>query len=404
MTDIRKYTISVPTAAIEECQQKLALSRFPEETEDGDDDGKRGARVADIKRIVSYWRTEFEWASFEARLNKLPHFEATMSLEGFDPFALHFIHQKSANTDAIPLLFVHGWPGSFLEATKVLPLLTAKQGSGPGYHLVVPSLPNFGFSGRISKRGFGLKQYTDTCHKLMISLGYNQYAAQGGDWGMYITTSIGNLYPESLLALHLNMVLAMPPPLTKSPLGFVQFLTTHLLNLYTPQEQSGLKAAQDFQTDSGYYMHLMRTRPSTVGLMLADSPVALLAWIYEKLIAWTDDYPWTDQEVCEWVSLYWFSRAGPAASVNIYHEMFQGDWQAEAGRGIPRAKLGFSYFPKEVAGTPRSWNRRLGDVVFEKEQETGGHFAAWERPEALVEDLQAMFQPGGQAYRAFFKG
>lgn len=156
---------------------------------------------------------------------------------------------------------------------------------------------------------------------------------------MYITTSISNLYPESLLALHLNMILAMPPPLTQSPLGFIRFLTTHMLNLYTPQEQAGLKASQEYQTDGIFYMHMMRTRPRTIGLMVADSPVALLTWVYEKLIAWTDEYPWTDQELCEWVSLYWFSRAGPAASVRIYHEMFQGDWQAEAGRGIPSAKL-----------------------------------------------------------------
>lgn len=238
---------------------------------------------------------------------------------------------------------------------------------------------------------------------------------------MFITTSIGNLYPESMLALHLNFVLAMPPLLTKSPLGFVRFLTTHMLNLYTPQERAGLKAAKDYQDNGGYYLHMMRTRPQTVGAMLADSPVALLAWIYEKLIAWTDDYPWTDQEVCEWVSLYWYSRAGPAASVNIYHEMFQGEWQADTGRAIPKAKLvgetlqleaqalldndinslqGFSYFPKEIATTPRMWNRHLGDVVFEKEHDKGGHFAAWEQPEALVQDLREMFRADGAAYRA----
>lgn len=163
---------------------------------------------------------------------------------------------------------------------------------------------------------------------------------------MYITTSIGNLYPESLLAVHLNFILAMPPPVT-NPVGFVRFLATHMLNLYTPQEQSGLKAAQAYQDDGSYYLHIMRTRPKTIGTLLADSPVGLLAWIYEKLIAWTDDYPWTDQEICEWVSLYWFSRAGPAASVTICHEMFQGDWQAEHGRGIPSAKLVSGY--KNVA-------------------------------------------------------
>ncbi|POS79931.1 hypothetical protein DHEL01_v201674 [Diaporthe helianthi] len=273
--------------------------------------------------------------------------------------------------------------------------------NGHDFHLVVPSLPNFGLSSRIPKKGFGPRQYTDTFHNLMLRLEYKQYAAQGGDWDMYITTSIGNLNPESMMALHLNFVLAMPPPLTKSPLGFVRFLATHMLNLYTPQEQAGLKAAQKYQDSGSYYLHIMRTRPQTVGAMLADSPVSLLAWIYEKLVAWTDEYPWTDDEICEWVSLYWFSRAGPAASVNICHEMFQGEWQADTGRAIPSAKLGFSYFPKEIAGTPRMWNRRLGDVVFEKEHEKGGHFAAWEQPEALVEDLREMFRSDGPAYSAF---
>ncbi|KAI1170910.1 Alpha/Beta hydrolase protein [Nemania sp. FL0916] len=402
MAEIREFKIAVPSSAIEELHQKLALARFPTET-DGDD-WALGVPAASLRRIVKYWHEEFKWDSFEERLNRLPHFETTMSLDGADPFELHFLHQKSSNPNAIPLLFVHGWPGGFFEATKLLPLLTANQpgSDGPDFHLVVPSLPNFGFSSRIPKKGFGLRQYSDACHKLMLRLGYDRYAAQGGDWGAYITTSIGNLYPESMLALHLNFIIALPPPLTKSPLGFVQFITTHMLNWYTPQEQSGLKASQDYRDDGIGYLHMMRTRPKTVEAMLSDSPVALLAWIYEKLVAWTDDYPWTDQEVCEWISLYWFSRAGPGANANIYYEMFRGDWQAEPGRGVPKAKLGFSYFPKEIASTPRMWNRRLGSVVFEKEHEKGGHFAAWERPEALAEDLRIMFKPGSEAYRALY--
>ncbi|KAI0097499.1 Alpha/Beta hydrolase protein [Nemania sp. FL0031] len=400
MADIREYKVSVPSVAIKELHQKLALAKFPSESDD--DDWALGTPAASLKQIVKYWQEEFKWSSFEERLNQLPHFETTISLDGFDPFELHFLHQKSSNPDAIPLLFVHGWPGGFFEATKILPLLTAKQpdSNGPEFHLVVPSLPNFGFSSRIPTKGFGLRQYSDACHRLMLRLGYDRYAAQGGDWGMYITTSIGNLYPDAMLALHLNFIIALPPPLTKSPLGFIQFLTTHILNRYTPQEQSGLKASQDYQDNGIGYLHIMRTRPKTIGAMLSDSPVALLAWIYDKLIAWTDDYPWTNQEVCEWVSLYWFSRAGPSASVKIYPEMFQGDWRAEPGRGLPKAKLGFSYFPKEIAATPRMSNRGLGSVVFEKEHEKGGHFAAWERPEALVEDLRTMFKPEGLAYRA----
>lgn len=132
----------------------------------------------------------------------------------------------------------------------------------------------------------------------------------------------------------------MPPPLTKSPIAFVRFLVTHFLNLYTPREALGLKAAQEYRQHGNGYFQIQKTRPNTIGVLLADSPVGLLAWMYEKLRMWTDDYPWTDQEVCEWVSLYWFSRAGPAASVVIYHEMFEGDWQVIAGRTLPpTAKL-----------------------------------------------------------------
>lgn len=139
--------------------------------------------------------------------------------------------------------------------------------------------------------------------------------------------------------MHLNMATALPPPLTKKPIAFVRFLVTHMLNLYTPREAAGLKAAGDYQEHGDAYFKIQKTRPNTIGVLLADSPVGLLAWIYEKLRMWTDDYQWTDQEVCEWVSLYWFSRAGPAASVVIYHEMFEGDWQAVAGRALPTAKL-----------------------------------------------------------------
>lgn len=135
------------------------------------------------------------------------------------------------------------------------------------------------------------------------------------------------------------MITALPPPVTRSPVGFTQFLITHLLNLYTPQESAGLEAAQHYQKEGNGYWQIQRTKPNTIGILLADSPAGLLAWMYEKLMTWTDDYAWTDEEVCEWISLYWFSRAGPAASVAIYHEMFQGDWQASAERAAPGVKM-----------------------------------------------------------------
>ncbi|KAI1136025.1 alpha/beta-hydrolase [Hypoxylon sp. FL0543] len=394
-TNITPYKISIPPCDVDELNQKLSKARFPEVVDNGN--WERGPPIQNIRRITNHWRESFSWPRFEEKLNQLPNYEATISVDGFEPFQLHFVHQKSPVPDAIPLVIFHGWPGSFYEVAKVLSLLTA---SRPAFHVVAPSLPNFGFSDRIDKPGFGIKQYAETYHKLMQGLGYEQYAAQGADWGSPITRLMGILYPESLRAVHLYMVAANPPPIT-APISFVRYLVQHFLNLYTPQEASGLQRAQSFQGNRDGYFQIQKQRPNTIGVALADSPVGLLTWIYDKLVVWTDGYPWTDEEVCEWISLYWFSRAGPAASVAIYYEAFRGEWVANSGIYTRGTKMGFSYFPKEMYRTPSSWNKQLGDVVFEREHEHGGHFALWEEPEAIIDDLQVMFAQGGKARGAF---
>ncbi|KAI1082402.1 epoxide hydrolase 1 [Whalleya microplaca] len=392
MSNIRPFKVVVPETDIQTLNQKLLESRLPDESADSWD---RGTPLKDIRRISKYWLETFSWRSFEERLNQLPQFEATISVDGFDPLQVHFIHQRSSASDAIPLLFIHGWPGSFYEVVKCLPLFAESENSGgPAFHVIAPSLPNFGFSSRIDKPGFSLKQYAETCHNLMLGLGYDRFACQGGDWGSQISRLLGVFYPQSLRAIHLNLIAANPPPPT-SPVKYIRYLLTHLLNWYTPQEASGLQAVRDYQENGNGYMQIQKQRPNTIGIALADSPVALLAWIYDKLVTWTDEYPWTEDEVCEWVSLYWFSRAGPAASVTIYHEAFKGNRPPGATPASPSVKMGFSYFPKELVGTPRFWNRQIGDVVFEREHESGGHFAAWEKPEALVGDLRTMFGRGG---------
>ncbi|KAI0003168.1 epoxide hydrolase 1 [Xylariaceae sp. FL0662B] len=395
MSNIRPFKVAIPEIDIQKLKHKLLESRLPD---GGEDSWDRGTPLGDVKRISKYWRETFSWRSFEERLNQLPHFEATVSVDGFDPFQVHFIHQQSSAPDAIPLLFIHGWPGGFHEVIKCLPLLANSENSGgPAFNVVAPSLPNFGFSSRIDSSGFALKQHAETCHKLMLGLGYDRFACQGGDWGSQICRLLGVFYPQSLRAIHLNLIVANPPAPT-SPVKFVRFLITHFLNWYTPQEASGLKAARDYQENGNGYMQIQKQRPNTIGIALADSPVALLAWIYDKLVTWTDEYPWTDDEVCQWVSLYWFSRAGPAASVTIYHEAFKGDGPSGAQLVSPSVKMGFSYFPRELFATPRFWNRQIGDVVFEREHESGGHFAAWEKPKVLVDDLRIMFGQGGGAH------
>ncbi|KAI0382265.1 epoxide hydrolase 1 [Hypomontagnella monticulosa] len=388
MASIRPFRISIPQSDIDDLNQKLLRSRLPRVAEDG---WNRGAPIEDIRRISKHWRETFSWRSFEKRLNRLPNFKASISVDGFEPFQVHFIHQRSSVSNAIPLLFIHGWASSYHEIVKCLPLFAeSEKNGGPAFHVVALSVPNCGFSSRIDMPGFGFDQYAETCHKLMLGLGYEKFACQGGDWGSTICRLLGLLYPQSIIAIHLNFIVSGPPPVT-SPIKFTRFLLTHLLNWYTPAEAAGLKRAQDFNAKGNGYFQIQVQRPNTIGVALEDSPVSLLAWIYDKLVSWTDDYQWTDEEVCEWVSLYWFSRAGPAASVVLYHEAFRGNGRDVLQIAAPTVKMGFSYFPREFFSTPRFWNRQIGDVIFEKEHDSGGHFPAWEKPELFVGDLRMMF-------------
>lgn len=308
------------------------------------------------------------------------------------------VHQISPVKNAIPLLFCHGWPGSFLEVKKLLPLLKGGD-SLPAFHVVAPSLPNFGFSSGVNKKGFGLDQYAETLHKLMIKLGYTAYVTQGGDAGWSILRAVGLLYPESCKASHFNMNLALPPQWLKSPLLALK----HAITPYTDREKRGLERSQRFERQGfGYYL-IQSTKPQTVGSVLSDSPVALLAWIYEKLHDWAEDYEWTDDEILTWVSIYWFSTAGPEASVRIYHDGMNPEPQSKATvqalRGyVPHVKLGIAHFPGELSGIPSIWAAALGPVVLQKEHAKGGHFAAWEVPEAIVADLRVMFETGGPCF------
>lgn len=222
---------------------------------------------------------------------------------------------------------------------------------------------------------------------------------QGGDWGFWITRSIGLLYPEHCKASHVNMIVARAPQWETSPLLALQ----HAFIPYTTREREGRKRSEWFDQEGYGYNTLQSTKPQTIGAALADSPVALLTWIYEKLHDWTDSYPWTDDEILTWVSIYWFSKAGPDATVRIYYEAFH----AESVSGItydqlrsyvPEVKLGLVHLPREISVVPSTWAAALGPVVRQSERTHGGHFAAWEVPDAIIEDLRAMFSEGGPCY------
>ncbi|KZT23429.1 alpha/beta-hydrolase [Neolentinus lepideus HHB14362 ss-1] len=391
------FRISVPDSELSLLQQKLELARLPDELDEAGWD--YGVPLADIQRLLARWRNGYDWRKYEKELNELPHFTRDVEVDGFGALNVHYLHRRSKVEGAVPLLFVHGWPGSFFEAKKVLPLLVEVSSEHPSFHVVVLGLPGYGFSQGVKQKGFKIAQYAEVGHKLMLALGYEEYVTQGGDWGYPVTRKMASTYgPKHVKAWHTNMPVCRLPKPHRNPLLFLQLILHRFtpFSPYTEFERKGLERAERFIQKGQGYSREQGTQPQTLGYSLADSPVGLLAWIYEKLVNWTDHYQWEDDEVLTWVSIYWFSQAGPASSLRIYYEVMNENMDLSPVREVP---LGVSYFPKELAPVPKSWTRSLvGDVVFEIEHTSGGHFAAYEKPEELVNDLRRMFGKGGPVF------
>ncbi|RPD73931.1 alpha/beta-hydrolase [Lentinus tigrinus ALCF2SS1-7] len=389
------FTLHVPDADLDLLRRKLELAHLPDELQvRAESQWNYGVPLADVKRLVFRWKVGFDWRKFEAEINKLPMYTRDIFIDNFGSLNIHYVHRRSDVLDAIPLLFVHGWPGHFLEVRKLLPLLTEESVDHPSFHVVAVSLPGFAFSEAPTKPGFGAAQYAEVFNKLMISLGYEEYVYQGGDWGHVVLNLYGGRHVK---AWHTNC------PMTTPKLSTVLAHPSLIPRLFAlPFDKDARDAIaltkKHFAVGCGYMIE-QATRPQTLGYSLADSPVGLLAWIYEKLVTWSDEYPWTDDEVLEWVSIYWFSRAGPAASLRIYYEMSHGRTRDffDGTQWIP-IPTGVSYFPREIARLPKSWARFLGNVVYQGEHSQGGHFAAHEAPEKLAYDLRRMYGRDGPAF------
>ncbi|PIL23393.1 hypothetical protein GSI_14704 [Ganoderma sinense ZZ0214-1] len=338
----KPFELAVPDADIELLQKKLELVRFPDELDGAGWD--YGSPLADVKRLAAHWNSGFDWRKSEAEINKLPMFTRDIEVDGFGTLSVHYVHQVSDVRNAIPLLFVHGWPGHFLEVRKLLPLLTAGGEDHPSFHVVAPSLPGFGFSEAPKKPGFKGPQYAELLNKLMLSLGYDEYVYQGGDWGHILGThTVFHYGNKHVKAWHTNMPWSSPPTLMQFPLLYIQTMLAFALD----------SAAKN------------------------------------RLVA---------AALIEWVSIYYFSRAGPAASTRIYFEMSNGgSQQISKSPGWTSVPLGVSYFPGEMQ-LPRLWTHTIGNVVFESEHDAGGHFAAFEVPEKLAGDLRKMYRKGGPAH------
>jgi len=378
MSKITPFQIEVSDALLDDLRTRLRNTRWPER--ELVDDWSQGTPLGYVHDVCDYWAETYDWRQREAALNRFDQY--TVPVEGLTDPGVHFVHARSPHPDAMPLLISHGWPGSIVEFHKVIePLTNPTQHGGDAadaFHVVAPSLPGFGFSGKPTTTGWGVQKIGDTFAALMAELGYDRYVAQGGDWGSAITTAIGGTDVEHCAAIHTTLAMGARPQLDGDP---------------TPEEQRTLDGLQYYaEWDSGYSKQ-QSTRPQSIGYGLLDSPAAQAAWVLEKFWAWTDcdghpENVLSRNELLDNVMLYWINGNG-ASSARIYWESF-GKGPRPATVTIPS---GFTAYPKEIAPPVRSWVEPMfTDIRYWNEQAKGGHFAAFEVPELFVDDIRNCFR------------
>lgn len=370
--NIEPFKIDIPDSALEELKQRLALTRWPD-TETVED-WSQGTPLSYMKEVVDYWQTGYDWRKVEAELNALPQYKATVQ-----GLPIYFIHIRSPEPTARPLIMTHGWPGSVLEFMKVLGPLTDPKAHGgaaeDAFHVVCPALPGYGFSGKPQTAGWGVEKIADAWSELMVGLGYERYFAQGGDWGAIVTQTIALRDTTHCAAIHTNMPIVTPP--------------ADMMDDLTEKEQKALQGMQFYQQHDSGYSKQQSTRPQTVGYGLVDSPVGQAAWILEKFYQWMDcdghpENVVSRDELLDNVMMYWLTGSG-ASSARLYWESFGGSRNDDPVT-IP---AGISQFPKEIFGTSKRWaETRFKNLVHYNELPKGGHFAAFEQPALFVGEVR----------------
>ncbi|OBI83326.1 epoxide hydrolase family protein [Mycobacterium sp. E740] len=363
MAAIRPFRIAVPDADLTDLQDRLHRTRWPEA--ECVDDWSQGIPLAYTRELAEYWADEYDWRAREQALNRFDQF--VTEIDGLD---IHFIHQRSSQPDAFPILITHGWPGSVVEFGKVIEPLTER-----GFDVVCPSLPGYGFSGKPTRTGWGVERIAAAWHTLMGRLGYDRYGAQGGDWGAAVTTQIGR-DEGTCVGIHLNMPMGRPPK------GVTEF---------SAEELAAIERLEYYRKLDSGYMKQQSTRPQTLGYGLVDSPAGQLAWIVEKFWSWTDcdGHPENvlhRDEMLDNVMLYWVT-ASAASSARLYWESFS----TFGGGDAVRLPTGIASFPKEILRAPRSWCEDHYNITHWTTMPRGGHFAAFEQPELFVDDVTAFF-------------
>ncbi len=375
---IRPFTIHVDDGALADLKAKLARARIPEPLQG--DGWTYGTDVAYLRSLVAYWRDRFDWREQERRLNRLEQF--TTDIDGL---TIHFIHRRSKEPNAFPLLVTHGWPGSIVEFTKIIGPLTDPAAHGgrreDAFDVVMPSIPGFAFSSKPREPGFDPARIAAIEAKLMARLGYARYGAQGGDWGAIISAAVARADAPHVAGLHINMCTA-PAPAGGDPTAGL-----------TDAERARLKARDLFQAEETGYQQIQGTKPQTIGIALNDSPVGLAAWIVEKFRTWCDcggnpESVFTKDELLTNIMIYWVTQTA-ASSARIYYESRHA---APAAARRVEAPTACADFPKEVIWSPRRWLEPRFNITRWTEMPRGGHFAAFEQPALLVDDVRAFFR------------
>ena len=386
-TAIHPFRVDVPEAELAELRRRIAATRWP--SKELVADRSQGVQLATLQELARYWTSEYDWRQCEARLNALPQF--TTEIDGVE---IHFIHVRSRHENALPLIMTHGWPGSVVELLETVGPLTDPTAHGGGaeeaFHLVLPSLPGYGFSGEPTEVGWDPGRTAQAWAELMGRLGYGRYVAQGGDLGAIVSDVMGRQAPGGLVGIHMNLLVttlgaATPPPGD------------------TEEERAALDAINTFTTSGFGYFLEQSTRPQTIGYALLDSPVALAAWLldhdtdsyYKISRAFLDDEPsgnLTRDTIVDNITLYWLTGTG-ASAARWYWELGRAQALA-AGQAPPEVSLpvGFTTFPGEIFRAPRSWvERSYPNLTYFNEVDKGGHYAAWEEPELFAAEVRAAF-------------
>lgn len=389
-TSIRPYHAHVPDKALADLKRRIADTRWPDK--ETVDDDSQGIQLAKVQALVQYWGKGYDWRKFEAQLNKLPQFVTT--IDGVD---IYFIHVRSKNPNALPLILTHGWPGSPIEFLKTIdPLVNPTAHGGKAedaFDVVIPAIPGYGFSGKPKGTGWGPDRVAKAWDTLMHRLGYTRYVSQGGDHGSVISDALARQAPAGLLGIHLNMPATIPPELVKpifggdpAPAGLA------------PDEKRAFDSLSMFFGRNAAYGAMMVTRPQTIGYPLADSPAGEAAWMYEKFVQWADNRGHPDgvlsrDEMLDDISLYWLTNTSASAS-RFYWENNNNNFSSEAQKTREiKVPVAITVFPYEIYRAPKSWAQRAyPSLYYFHEADKGGHFAAWEQPQLFVEELRAAFK------------